>query len=163
MTQQQRAPEPYGDDWKTWGRRLMQHLGQTRIPLVQQTGGESAADDGHLMWDRESSYPVVSKSGEWQEVVLAESRPSGIAQLDFGASSKTATVVVSNIGTISSTSVVLCAMRIVATAEHSVDDLLVDPIRLAITSIVAGTGFTIYGEMDNAPANGTYNVQWALV
>ena len=35
MTQQQRPPEPYGDDWKTWGRRLMQFMSQTRSPLVQ--------------------------------------------------------------------------------------------------------------------------------
>lgn len=76
MTQQQRAPEPYGEDWKTWGRRLMQHLGQTRIPLVQQTGGESAADDGHLMWDREGGYPVVSRSGTFDEVVLKNAAPA---------------------------------------------------------------------------------------
>ena len=70
MTQQQRPPEPYGDDWKTWGRRLMQFMSQTRSPLVQQTGGESAADDGTLMWDRSYEYPVVSKGGEWRQIVV---------------------------------------------------------------------------------------------
>ena len=70
MTQQQRPPEPYGDDWKTWGRRLMQFMSQTRSPLVQQTGGETAADDGTLMWDREYKYPVVSEGGEWRQIVV---------------------------------------------------------------------------------------------
>ena len=70
MTQQQRPPEPYGDDWKTWGRRLMQFMSQTRSPLVQQTGGESAADDGTLMWDRSYEYTVVSKGGEWRQIVV---------------------------------------------------------------------------------------------
>lgn len=70
MTQQYRAPEPKGDDWKSWAQRLMLYLGQTRIPLVQQTGSESAADDGQLMWDREYEYPVVSKGGEWRQVVM---------------------------------------------------------------------------------------------
>ena len=70
MTLQYRAPEPTGDDWKTWARRMMQYLGQTRIPLVQQTGDESAADDGQLMWDRSTAYPVVSKGGEWQTIAL---------------------------------------------------------------------------------------------
>lgn len=71
MTQQNKAPEPYGDDWKSWARRLMLHMSQTRIPLVQQTGGESAAEDGRMMWDRENKYPVVSKDNEWRQIVLA--------------------------------------------------------------------------------------------
>ena len=70
MTQQHRAPEPKGGDLHAWARRLMLYLGQTRSLIVQQTGGESAADDGVLMWDRSTAYPVVSKGGEWRQVVL---------------------------------------------------------------------------------------------
>lgn len=77
MTLQYRAPEPTGDDWKTWARRMMQYLSQTRIPMVQQTGDESAAEDGQLMWDRENKYPVVSKNGEWVQVVLEDGQYSG--------------------------------------------------------------------------------------
>jgi len=77
MTVQNRAPEPNGDDWKTWGRRLMQHLGQVRSALVQQTGAESAAEDGALMWDREKQYPVVSKNGEWRQIVLEDGQYMG--------------------------------------------------------------------------------------
>ncbi len=76
MTQQYRAPEPNGDDWKSWARRMMQYLGQTRIPLVQQTGDESAADDGQLMWDRVNKYPVVSRSGTFDEIVLKSAAPA---------------------------------------------------------------------------------------
>ena len=70
MTQQHRAPEPKGGDLHAWARRLMLYLGQTRSLIVQQTGGESASDDGLLMWDRSSAYPVISKGGEWRQVVL---------------------------------------------------------------------------------------------
>lgn len=77
MTLQHRAPEPQGDDWKSWARRMMQYLGQTRIPLVQQTGGESAAEDGQLMWDRVNEYPVVSKNGEWRQIVLEDGQYQG--------------------------------------------------------------------------------------
>ena len=70
MTQQHRAPEPKGGDLHAWARRLMLYLGQTRSLIVQQTGGESASDDGVLMWHRSSAYPVVSKGGEWRQVVL---------------------------------------------------------------------------------------------
>jgi len=72
VTQQNRPPEPQGEDWQTWGRRLMTYLSQTRIPLVQQTGNEPATDDGLLMWDRTKEYPVVSKNGEWRQVVLED-------------------------------------------------------------------------------------------
>lgn len=87
MTQQYRAPEPRGDDWKAWARRMMQYLGQTRIPLVQQTGGEPAADDGLLMWDRENKYPVVSKNGEWVQVVLEDGQYAGAVSTDQTAAS----------------------------------------------------------------------------
>ena len=85
MTQQYRAPEPNGDDWKSWARRMMQYLGQTRIPLVQQTGDESAADDGQLMWDRVNQYPVVSKNGEWRQVVLEDGHADYIITADVTA------------------------------------------------------------------------------
>ena len=88
---------------------------------------------------------------------------SGIATLDFGASNKTASFVVTGISSITATSVVLVKMRIEDTADHIAEDLLIDPIRVEAFAIVAGTGFTIYGTMGNAPANGKYNVQWALV
>ena len=54
-------------------------------------------------------------------------------------------------------------MRIEDTADHIAEDLLIDPIRVEAFAIVPGGGFTIYGTMENAPANGKYNVQWALV
>jgi hypothetical protein len=87
MTQQYRAPEPRGDDWQEWGRRLMLYLGQTRSPLVQQTGGESAAEDGVMMWDRTNLYPVVSKNGEWRQVVLEDGHYDGTISTDQTAAS----------------------------------------------------------------------------
>ena len=71
MTQQNRPPEPQGEDWQTWGRRLMTYLSQTRIPLVQQTGGEPATDDALLMWDRANGWPTVSYDNEWRQIVVS--------------------------------------------------------------------------------------------
>ena len=82
MTQQNRPPEPRDKDWQTWGRRMMSYLSQTRSALVQQTGDESAADDGTLMWDRENLYPVVSKNGAWVQVVLEDGNASGSITVD---------------------------------------------------------------------------------
>ena len=85
MTQQNRPPEPKDKDWQTWGRRLMSYLSQTRSPLVQQTGNESAADDGTLMWDRINQYPVVSKNGEWRQIVLEDGHADFIITADVTA------------------------------------------------------------------------------
>ena len=87
MTQQYRAPEPRGEDWMSWGRRLMLYLGQTRSQLVQQTGGESAAEDGVIMWDRTNEYPVVSKNGEWRQIVLEDGHYDGTISTDQTAAS----------------------------------------------------------------------------
>ena len=87
MTLQYRAPEPKGDDWKAWARRMMLYLGQTRIPLVQQTGDEPASEDGLLMWDRENLYPVVSKNGAWVQIVLEDGQYSGAVTTDQTAAS----------------------------------------------------------------------------
>lgn len=82
MSQQQSAPEPSGADWVSWARRLARYLSQTRSALVHQTGGESAADDGQLMWDRANAYPVVSKNGEWRQIVIEDGHYAGIVSTD---------------------------------------------------------------------------------
>lgn len=47
-----------------------------------------------------------------------------------------------------------------ATADHSLDEHVVENIRLTAGSIVAGTGFTIYGEALVGVVYGTFNVNW---
>lgn len=85
MTQQNRPPEPQGEDWQTWGRRLMTYLSQTRIPLVQQTGGEPATDDGLLMWDRSNGWPTISYNNEWRQIVMRGGHATFIRDSDVTA------------------------------------------------------------------------------
>ena len=65
-------PPPHGKQWNDWGERLNSWLVRTKGNLRQLTTGETAADDGILMWDRSGEYPVVSKNGEWRQIVLAD-------------------------------------------------------------------------------------------
>lgn len=65
-------PAPLGPNWSSWGERLNQYLARNLSKLSQLRGGESAADDGYLAWDREGQYPVVSKDGEWRQIVLSD-------------------------------------------------------------------------------------------
>ena len=65
-------PPPHGNQWSDWGERLNTWLVRTKNNLSQLTTGEVASDDGIVMWDRENEYPVVSKNGEWRQIVLAD-------------------------------------------------------------------------------------------
>jgi hypothetical protein len=65
----------------------MLFLGQTRSALVQQTGDETAAEDGIMMWDRENLYPVVSKNGAWVQVVLEDGHYDGTVSTNQTAAS----------------------------------------------------------------------------
>lgn len=71
-----KPPPPLGPDWKPWGERLNQYLTSVRTKLSTLISGDSPAEDGVLLWDR-TGYPVVSKNGEFRQVVLAD----GYAQL----------------------------------------------------------------------------------
>jgi hypothetical protein len=88
---------------------------------------------------------------------------SGIAILDFGSGSVSAQTTITGQTGVTANSVILVALRVIATTEHTAEDILIDPIRVAVKNIVAGVGFTIDGRMDNAQANGTYKVNWVLI
>ena len=60
-------PPPLGERWKTWGESLNKWLASTRDKLSNFKTGDSAYQDGVLMWDR-SGYPVVSYNGAWQPI-----------------------------------------------------------------------------------------------
>ena len=64
-------PPPLGDTWTTWGERLNTYLQRFMNRLQFLSDGDSASDDGIMMWDRSGEYPVVSKNGEWRQIVLA--------------------------------------------------------------------------------------------
>ena len=58
-------PPPLGPKWNTWGERLNTWLTTTRDKLRYLVGGESASEDGILMWDAAQDAVVVSKNGAW--------------------------------------------------------------------------------------------------
>jgi hypothetical protein len=68
-------PPPFGDGWKNWGERLNAFLVRTRAKLQALSPDDSAAQDGVLLWDRETQQVVVSHDGEWQ----------GLGHNDYGS------------------------------------------------------------------------------
>jgi len=87
---------------------------------------------------------------------------SGTAQIDFGAGGSTAEVVITDVASTLAGSRVMASLRMQATTDHTVDDLLIDPVKVAVKDIVACVGFTIHGAAGNAPAYGLYCVDWFI-
>lgn len=71
----------------------------------------------------------------------------GTTTIDFGAfpGKSDASVAITGQGGIVAGSAVEAWLRPVTTADHSVDEHLIDGPRIIAGNIVAGTGFTIYG------------------
>jgi hypothetical protein len=92
--------------------------------------------------------------------------PTGTATLDFGAfpGATDATVTVTGQTSITGTSPVEAYIAPAATVEHSADEHWVESLRVMAGTVVAGTGFTIYGMTDDTTRlYGRYNIGWVWV
>ena len=78
---------PIGPDFKIWAEKFSAWLQSTRSFLTHRRDYDSAAADGILMWDREYGYPVVSKNGEWHQIVLEDGQYAGGITTDQTAAS----------------------------------------------------------------------------
>ena len=71
------APPPQGTDWKVWARQLSAYLSRALVTLQFKTGNETAATNGVLLWDDINEYPVISKNGEFRQIVLSDGQYAG--------------------------------------------------------------------------------------
>lgn len=62
---------PVGPDLGSWADQLRRWLALTWDSLTFKQSGASANQDGILLWDT-AGYPVVSKDGEFRQIVLAD-------------------------------------------------------------------------------------------
>jgi len=72
-----RVVPPITLDLAAWAENLRRYLGKALNQLDAKDASVSAAEDGVLLWDRINGYPVVSKDGEWRQVVLEDGQYSG--------------------------------------------------------------------------------------
>lgn len=89
----------------------------------------------------------------------------GTATIDFGAfpGASDTSVAVTGQTSIVSGSAVEAWILPAATADHSVDEHMVETLKVIAGNIVAGTGFTIYGfnsGFGDVRLYGTWNVAW---
>ena len=81
------APPPQGDQWKPWAERLVSYMTRIRTLLSTRIDSDNPSQDGIILWDREG-YPVVSKEGEFRQIVLAD----GYAQFTRTTNQQAATI-----------------------------------------------------------------------
>ena len=76
---------PLGPDWKQWGRQLSSYLSRQLPRLFTKSTGDNPSENGILLWDEVAGYPVVSKNGEWRQVVLEDGHADYIITADVTA------------------------------------------------------------------------------
>jgi hypothetical protein len=67
-----RIPPIIGDRWQVWAEDLRRYLAKAQSQLSALESTASANEDGIILWDRVSGYPVVSKGGEFRQILLAD-------------------------------------------------------------------------------------------
>jgi len=76
---------PLGPDWKQWGRQLSSYLSRQLPRLFTKSSDDNPSENGILLWDEVAGYPVVSKNGEWRQVVLEDGHADYIITADVTA------------------------------------------------------------------------------
>jgi hypothetical protein len=82
-----RVVPPITVDLAAWAENLRRYLGRALNQLDAKDASVSAAEDGVLLWDRINGYPVVSKNGEWRQIVLEDGQYAGGITTDQTAAS----------------------------------------------------------------------------
>jgi len=63
---------PIGPDLRQWGRQLSLYLQQNLAKLGFKTSDDNPSENGVILWDNVNGYPVVSKNGEFRQIVLED-------------------------------------------------------------------------------------------
>lgn len=80
-------PPIIGEDVREWGRNLNLFLRRNLGRIFFKTDEDSPAENGVLLWDDTNGYPVVSKDGEFVQVILEDGHCSLYRTTDVTAAS----------------------------------------------------------------------------
>lgn len=73
---------PIGPDLRQWGRQLSLYLQQNLAKLGFKTSDDNPSENGVILWDNVNGYPVVSKNGEFRQIVLEDGHADFILTSD---------------------------------------------------------------------------------
>ncbi len=78
---------PIGDNIKNWGVNLNAYLRRQLPRLFFLTPIDNPSENGIILWDDVNGYPVVSKNGEFRQIVLEDGHADFIITSDVTAAS----------------------------------------------------------------------------
>jgi hypothetical protein len=78
---------PITENINQWAENMRRYLGRALDQLGFKETYSSASENGVLLWDNVNGYPVVSKNGEWRQVVLEDGHYDGTISTDQTAAS----------------------------------------------------------------------------
>ena len=67
---------PIGSDLRQWGRLLTQYLRSNLAKLGFKTADDNPSENGVILWDEDAKYPVVSRGGEFVQIILEDGHAS---------------------------------------------------------------------------------------
>ncbi len=79
------VPPSVGPDIFDWARTFSTWTRRALTQLVFKPSGAAAIENGTLLWDEAAGYPVVSKGGEWRQIVLEDGHANFIKTADVTA------------------------------------------------------------------------------
>lgn len=62
---------PVGPDLRIWGKNLTAYIRRSANRIKFKTGDDNPSEDGVFLWDADAGYPVVSLSGEFRQLIIA--------------------------------------------------------------------------------------------
>jgi len=78
---------PITENINQWAENMRRYLGRALDQLGFKETYSSASENGVLLWDNVNEYPVVSKNGEWRQVVLEDGHGDFFINADVTAAS----------------------------------------------------------------------------
>ena len=72
-------------DINQWAENMRRYLGRALDQLGFKETYSSASQPGVILWDNVNGYPVVSKGGEWRQIVLEDGHANFIKTADVTA------------------------------------------------------------------------------
>jgi len=82
-----RTVPPITPDLRQWAENVRRFLGRALDQLGFKDASASASENGVLLWDNTNGYPVVSKNGEWRQIVLEDGQYAGAVSSNQNAAS----------------------------------------------------------------------------
>ena len=80
-----RIVPPFTPDIQAWAENIRKFLGKALNQLDAKDQYSSASEDGVILWDRTNKYPVVSKDGEFVQIILEDGHASFYRTTDVTA------------------------------------------------------------------------------